>query len=292
MIQTLSIFYIFELIYGYSIVDYCSITCKKSKRISLVCENRTEKCYPGDEYLIGLTENERTLALNYHNEIRNKVAGGLINAKFMDGKAADMNVLSYSLELEFTAQCACNLMILFVEVEPIPLCHQSPKYSDTMLNQNFAYLFTGSFPDDEFMTQIKGFSADITLEKGGNPLQRMNWANSTEMGCGKTATYHKFYVCCLYNNGGEFGDPNGLDETNELYRRGEPCSECQGSDCNSKYTNLCGEIHPSKPFEPPFEMVQRIRAEDIPGKSKESQSIVWYPGKLIKYVFIIIIYLI
>lgn len=84
-----------------SSVDYCKLKCGKKHTLCA-----TRPCLPRDRCesqfkSLPLDNNERHIVVNFHNNLRNWLAKPGYNWK----GAANMQIISYNLEMEFAAQC-------------------------------------------------------------------------------------------------------------------------------------------------------------------------------------------
>lgn len=82
-----------------SSINYCDLKCGDE-------ENSACKCDPLDRRSEDLSDLQqfRKRILERHNDIRTRVASDREHLQFC-GKASNMNVLSYDLELEYVARC-------------------------------------------------------------------------------------------------------------------------------------------------------------------------------------------
>lgn len=223
----------------YKIKDYCNIKCGQDRPI--VCLRQSDKCLSDDEMcgpsaLSGITEEERIGILEEHNKIRNNIAGGKETRGDIK-EIADMNVLSYSLELEFSATCFCNACVRGKDT-----CPQTPTYQS--VGENIAYY---KYQDPKWVVNVTGqWLSQIGSHVNGpafsgssetQEFTQMIWSKTRFIGCSKTyKTNGDALYCCYYG-------PSGNVKGRPIYTVGKPCSSCDhGFTCGSSYTNLCGEV--------------------------------------------------
>lgn len=91
------------------ITDFCKLKC--NKHVNTVCRRKKYQCGAGpicpSGISSGFSAKERKLLLDEHNKKRELVASGNEKRGGMKS-AANMAALTYSLELEFVAQCWTN----------------------------------------------------------------------------------------------------------------------------------------------------------------------------------------
>lgn len=222
--------------------QYCNMNCLNDHHAAC---NR-EKCAvfrrcPTDAVMEKNTDNERTDILNLHNDLRNKLAFGDLSG-FQN--ASNMMSVSYSNELEYLAQCWSN----HCEVRNPP-CTSSMNYD--VIGTNIAYLeeyCEGSKCYQEAMQmwyqeygKIDRKSIDtFPISLKSNNFSQVIWADSNQVGCGKTFFNDGTLVVCHYT-------PSGNIPGKSIYRKGVPCTNCTLK-CNMQYKGLCGMIRESDPF--------------------------------------------
>ncbi|KAF2902256.1 hypothetical protein ILUMI_03931 [Ignelater luminosus] len=193
-----------------------------------------------------LNDRERQWIVDTHNQYRDKIALGYVTTGG-NGKASNMHVISYSKELEEIAQCQANM------------CTQKnfhKKCNGSNLGRNMLDLdkIDSRFKSNYWLlSAITTWYSEISnteesiLNKYATTIRptahftQMVWAETTQVGCGRTQFKSKTKYCilleCLYKAAGNvIGEP--------VYKRGQPCSECGFEKCNDQYKGLCGKIRP------------------------------------------------
>lgn len=229
------LFLIFKIISSYNLTEYCDLRCIHQENI--VCKRQNQNCSIahrcGSNKKSGMTDDDRKRALDYHNSLRNYVASGG-EERNSETPSSNMLLLSYSLELEYSAQCQCNSCEKNHEA-----CRITPKF--WAVAQNFYFNNTGVF---DVNTAIKFWYEEINnnkkrklvrVQKQTKNIAQLLWARTTHIGCGKTEYYNGyFFVCCNYAIRGR----KMIDASS--YKIGNPCSRCgKIFQCSRVYHNLC-----------------------------------------------------
>ncbi|XP_045488479.1 peptidase inhibitor 16-like [Pieris rapae] len=197
------------------------------------------------------TDKDKEEILNKINSRRNKVASGAIRSL---PPAKNMMKLEWNNELAFLAQrwadqCSTNDLM------------DECTGNETM-GQNIGTLY-GEAPRlspatlvDLWYMELLGFNSTIITDYRPSTTSRLAhyeyftqliWAKNRQVGCGavkfqertgnKNRTVQR--LVCNFLPGG-----NIMKQT--VYNEGNPCSDCPyKSDCNAKYTSLCGKIYVS-----------------------------------------------
>ncbi|KAF2902258.1 hypothetical protein ILUMI_03933 [Ignelater luminosus] len=203
--------------------------------------------------VLPLGNKDKEWVLYLHNTLRTRIALGQ-DTRGGNSQASNMNTISYDEELEFVAQCWANACRGTGVIHDT--CRTTKKFSN--VGQN-AYASKTAYNLDlnnrEFLTEaIKSWYEDINMsntdlidsynDHESKYFTQLMWAETTHVGCGRTAfsprsNYYSLYIYCNYGTGGNIeGDP--------VYKRGTPCSECNNSSCNEDYKGLCGEVKVSE----------------------------------------------
>ncbi|KAG5886663.1 hypothetical protein JTB14_009481 [Gonioctena quinquepunctata] len=221
-------------IYEFSCVDEWP-NCGDIKNV--VCE-RGENCYPYSSCTVRLISTSfRKEIVSKHNIYRDRVALGQ-EERGGNGEAANMMVLSYDKDLEYSALCnQCN--------KGQDECRRTKKYT---AGQNTHHVYHATQYSrqnqlntamDDWYAQVKNTSEDVIKSFSPGPYKeftQMLWAETTRVGCVMNRKGDYYYLVCNYGNkGNEIGSP--------VYVKGTPCSKCPpGMSCNTEYIALCGEI--------------------------------------------------
>lgn len=234
---------------------YCYLPCGTKKNI--VCKRAT--CYldvakcGGRAQVHALSYKEMQSIVDVHNRIRNDFAGGKLDANGIE--VADMMVLSYDKELEFTALCTSN------RCKTSKDCARTP--SHPTVGQNI-YMHTGvRYPPEFTFYEIHQAVSSWFLERQNMKdirildsyfkphdddveyFTQLVWAKTAYIGCGSTTYDNKLIIICNYAPAG-----NTLNEP--VFTKGKSCSQCPFDvTCNNEYKNLCGKVKHRLDYVPP-----------------------------------------
>lgn len=226
---------------------FCNLNCGEEH---LVCKNYRRACRPSircglDEHG-EMTQSDRKEILLTHNVLRNEMAQG--ESKWQNLTVANMNAMSYNMELEFVAQCwtnrcmyklkACLSTSMFEEVGQNVLITRQMNPSHTAV--------THWWIEREFINRDLINSYDSKENYRCGRASQVIWAETKYVGCGKTHRYGTFAFTCLY---APMGNVNGKP----IFIIGEPCSKCP-DECGKTYEGLCGKHYINDSFRPPFSM--------------------------------------
>lgn len=228
--------------------DFCKTVCGFDNtvcKMELFSCNVMEMCA---QPAIGTlpTPEDRQFILDQHNNYRNFIAMGTVY-EGGNAQAADMNCLSYSLELEFIAQCWTNNCIPGNDD-----CRATPHFSSVGQNVYIAKRTrskTNYTTQDYWLEAVKDWweerrNTEEFFLKRFHESSRISYARFTQMvwsrtqylGCGLTMTKMHVYIACNYA-------PKGNMEEAVVYEMGPPRSLCSmGNSTFSKYKYLCGSI--------------------------------------------------
>ncbi|XP_028130822.1 venom allergen 3 [Diabrotica virgifera virgifera] len=253
MAKVFKIIYIFTILYSFSSAqtntDYCSLSCGDSKHT--VCLRQDENCGAGptcgpNYRPIPLTDADRRLILDVHNDLRNKIASGK-ETTGAQPSASNMKALSYSKELETIAQCHTNKCVFEHDK-----CRRSAAHG--WVGQNLGLRSSTATDNDNeavikgaiqsWFDEVKDFNNTWVDSFGYYPTTKVvghytqaAWADTTKVGCGLTfydsGNWNNWFVACNYAPGGNIN-------TQSVYKVGKPASECGASGVNSNYPDLCG----------------------------------------------------
>lgn len=223
---------------------YCHLQCGAAHT---VCRRAMDKCGPSDfcgynSDLRRLTNKERYFLLHQHNLFRSKIATGT-------HPAANMNVFSYNMELEFIAQCWANNCRYMEDT-----CRATQEFSTP--GQNIFQTKLTRTPLEKAMDfwsrnwqylntyHIKLYQENYA--KNISYLTQLVWAETTHIGCGVSRYSIYIFIVCNYGPGGNIeGEP--------VYQIGSSCTKCKAV-CNREYKGLCGLISQPKHFNEPFQI--------------------------------------
>ncbi|CAH1371947.1 unnamed protein product, partial [Tenebrio molitor] len=215
-----------------SSINYCDLKCGDE-------ENSACKCDPLDRRSEDLSDLQqfRKRILERHNDIRTRVASDREHLQFC-GKASNMNVLSYDLELEYVARCYA-----------IKYVFHHDKCRRTSKRQSGRFFIV----KDSSLVQVQ-FITNSTIDSYGGyrgignahieDFTQMVWWSHTHVGCARVYNpdailKHDTYV--LICNYGGSREANVVGEP--VYKKGEPCTECPNNGkCNQSYLKLCGVL--------------------------------------------------
>ncbi|CAH1179748.1 unnamed protein product [Phaedon cochleariae] len=227
--------------------------CDFSSCNHTVCFRQAERCGAGSRCgpefrVVSLNDSERQQILDYHNQLRNRVAVGNQTGQ---PSATNMRALSYNKELEFIAQCWVN------ECRGNPLVHDSCRRTSnySWVGQNLAIVSdsTANFDEMTFILDLiqawfdevnvfdPSWASDGSWHHQTGHYTQMVWADTTEVGCAITRyssyangmQWHNLLLGCDYGRGGNIvGQP--------VYLVGPPASNCGSLGRNSRYPGLCG----------------------------------------------------
>lgn len=229
---------------------FCGLKCNIT--MNTVC--RLEPCRLKPYFCLKvemaeMTDASRTKIRNLHNDIRTNVASGKLTNT--PGTAADINIVSYSKELEFAAQCWANVCS-----NTSDFCRITPRFGDVGQSIYITYIGSDFDPDDIFklamdswMNEIEYITPNIYNKYIPNEryehFTQILWGKTKFLGCGRTLFDHldKAILVCNYA-------PAGNIEGQSVYTQGTPCTLCI---CPVTPV-LCGLVDNLEEFYPPFHM--------------------------------------
>lgn len=234
-------------------VNWCALKCGSQKNI--VCKRKSycglESGCKGKESK--LTQAQIDAVVDAHNRLRSDLATGK-ETRGGASKVADMSVISYHKELEYTAQCLSNTCKFQ------HWCGKGPSVGHA--GQNI-FQENGDISESKIDSMCKGWwseieKADASIFKSFHNFQvvghftQMAWAKTEYVGCGATRKGGQLLFVCNYS-------PAGNMARAPVYTEGEPCSKCPADKpCNKKYPGLCGEVNNKMDFNgcPPISAIK------------------------------------
>lgn len=200
------------------------------------------------------TEYRVNILIHIHNKWRSQIAMGAVHGL---PSASNMNVLSYSYELEFIAQCWSNACLRTLQACTSTSSYERHGETNVYLENSeqdlakitfFADLAFQSWMEEARLMKAEYIKSYVYKKEYGN-FSQVAWANSKIFGCGSTMFKKGIWFLCLYGPRGNIvGEP--------IYNTGKPCSACDpGIKCNQYHEGLCGEIEWSDSWTPPFPLI-------------------------------------
>jgi len=237
--------------------EYCSVKCRDGKQHTLCKYNGDKldaKCLRTEEESLqhSVTDKEKKIIVNKHNQLRRKIAKGKDNVSNMP-KAANMMELEWDEELAKIAQGWANQC--FYEHDD---CRQTSDGCYNSVGQNIAVRGVSRSKDakvdwnevvEAWYSEVKDYSAEnaetFVPAKKGEPavghFTQVVWATTHRVGCGFVMFYgsqplgedyyNTYYVCNYARGGNSKGSP--------VYKIGKACSQCpKNSKCNKSLCKL------------------------------------------------------
>ncbi|CAH1113370.1 unnamed protein product [Psylliodes chrysocephalus] len=230
--------------------DYCQMSCKLNNQLftHIICQRKNMNCGAGPDCgssfnPIDLTEEDKQLILDVHNELRNKVATGQETIGNQP-PASNMNALSYNEEIATFAQCHSNECQFKHDK-----CRRTAEWE--WVGQNLEKKFSSdgnvrvaiNASIHNWYREVKSFSSSWinTFAEHGVMIghyTQLVWAESKYVGCGLTnylsGDLNYFIFACNYGPGGNVAGAS-------VYKIGSPATDCPGGEsANPNYQGLCG----------------------------------------------------
>lgn len=225
-----------------STTDFCRLSCGQAHS---VCKRKP--CGPNKHCGIQfksfpLNNDEREIVVHKHNTFRSDMA----NTNMKLWPAANMQVMSYSRELEFIAQCFANSCM----ADGVDKCRSTTEYEEVGQNIYVLHKYLGQSTEREILSNalhhwqsefiffksewIDNFKlSEISQVKN---FMQLIWAETTYVGCGRARMggeiITKYVIICNYS-------PSGVIEGQPVYIKGNPCKSCEEHCSNELF--LCGE---------------------------------------------------
>lgn len=262
-------------VYNLHTTDFCRHRCgfkfnicciyKDKNAIGKPCKNRLE--------MIQFTDEDRHTLLNNYNSVRNVTAGGespRINLRNI--YASNMQILSYSKQLEYTAACwakQCTLNHSRCKANEVgelgeTICWTQSSAATTQksfrkLLYKCPMYYLYSYPDIATSVIDSVTFPSVGDDERNRETTQLLWSDTQYIGCSAVIFPHVvdgirivFIVCHFAPAGNSIG--------RSVFQRGKPCSLCSfNGRCSMMYKNLCGY---SRPFQddkwiPPIGLVAR-----------------------------------
>lgn len=235
-----------------TIEQFCTTLCGRQNTI---CMRSGKFCTVSDKCSepktqMPLNQIDRMRVTYLHNEFRNEIASGK-NTRLGTKGAENMEALSYSLELEFVAQCWANECSATRD-----WCRNTPNYDyvgqNIFLTTNVV-LFEENLEDAIafWKNQIRNMTEDqvdrFITRKGTYAVVQLIWGPTKIFGCGRVRFSSKVLIVCNYY------PPSGIPGRQMFL---PSFSGCPSKDrrCNSIFPALVGisRVPIDKYWTPPF----------------------------------------
>ena len=185
-----------------------------------------------------LTSQQKQTIIDYHNELRNQIASGLLTPpKF--SSSSNIAELVWDEKLGRLAQAFADKAIF--SHNPSRTVPELPGYIGENIYWSSFYGTVNKFDVKSAINSWFNEHKDFTLPslvflqsgKSIGHFTQIAWATTKRVGCGlktvlKGTNYQNYFVCDYHNGGNFLGQ--------KIYDTGIPCSKCK---CSSKWTNLC-----------------------------------------------------
>lgn len=228
----IKIYFLFTSAKTYTYEEYCELNCGTYE--NTVCQR--DNCSKTAGKTQPLDTEDRLLILDENNKFRNLSAHGE-GQSVKTPTIGNMEILSYDMELEFSAQCWAN-----AGEHDHDNCRRTPHYDHVGQNLFFNEEVGGK-PTKSFLkkaifnwfsegNQLRDYPKLFKYQKKSSNYFQMIWPTTKFVGCGRALTKGGITVLvCNYF-------PIGNLEGSTLYTRKEVCSQC--TECNFHYSGLCG----------------------------------------------------
>ncbi|XP_044260951.1 venom allergen 5-like [Tribolium madens] len=240
-------------------VKFCKIYCGSDRHSACECSSRDGR----QEFELDKIVKFREFVVSEHNKYRDFLASGN-ETRGGASSAADMMVLSYSLELEFMVRCwgRSRFHGYYDSCRKMSNGRNAAQNIAGSATQDYAFELVEE-QIDRWYGQIKDMTADIfdsfRLRKDEgikiNHFTAMVWGQANVIGCARIftqdtikagfidPTFHQSLIC-------DYGITILEKDTSikgvnvkgrPVYTKGKPCSKCpENFKCNLNYTSLCG----------------------------------------------------
>ncbi|KAF2896319.1 hypothetical protein ILUMI_09858, partial [Ignelater luminosus] len=234
-------------------IDYCQIGCpynEEDQQLHTICmlNHTCEKALTCSRYFnLPFSEKEKRKIVDFHNELRNKIALAKEGCVSADRKpfppAANMRQIVWDKELEFMAQCWANQCPI---AEHNSCMHKF--YGNIPVGKNSVWIsknhvikeFSLVHKECQHVTlkQIEKYRSRISGLPYIGRFTQMIWWNTSLIGCARTRflvrrSGMRYHITCNYAASGNY-------QNEPIYTEGKPCSQCPaGTTCDKKYKGLC-----------------------------------------------------
>ena len=185
-----------------------------------------------------LTPEQKQAITDYHNELRNQIASGLLTPpKF--SLASNMVELVWDERLGRLAQTFADKAIF--AHNPSRVIPELPGYIGENIYWSSFYGTTNKFDVksaiNSWFSEHKDFNlSNLVFMQNGKQIghfTQVAWATTKRVGCGlktvlKGNNYQNYFVCDYHTGGNFLGQ--------KIYENGVPCTKCK---CSSKWKALC-----------------------------------------------------
>lgn len=256
---------------------FCDLKCERGRHTVCFfepCRMTAKNC--GTIYeMVPLNKIESNQMLWKHNEARTYVSQEGSFTHLLP--SSDMNVLYYSEELAFVAQCWANTCWSFGEHDQ---CRSTSRYDSVGQNTFLSngaevnatnvldYAFDFWVQEANFADQdVVDVYEEARARRAPHFLQVVA-AKVTHIGCGRSKFGHSwttyYFVVCNYG-------PGGLVEGEEVYKAGEVCKSCT---CDRQYVYLCARHEEYEKFKAPFVLNRNALSEFSRGSGARSSPVL------------------
>lgn len=237
-----------NVLFSFKVTPFCKTTCGLDNLVCKLKPCSVLNCRPPSG-MLPLSKEDRIYLFNEHNRIRDEIAAGR-SKQFKNVTASNMNVLTYSLELEFAAQCCANQCKNYTKI-----CQSAPSLG-YYRQFKFEFLHVGQADKElALRNMIDTLSSElqfIDFTDLGEYIPNLNkdrsaqmiWGVTTHFGCGRVRNSNVIQIICSYA-------PPGRVSYSPIFDIGEPCKKCA---CSKIYLNLCGNgfVEDGRDWTPPF----------------------------------------
>lgn len=238
--------------------DFCKHKCGTRLNICCIYGPGYGKSCMSRPYIYDFHDWETEVLLHSFNTVRNQVASGRSLRMDIRGITANnMNVLSYSAELAYSASCwakQCTVNHSRCKAVEGGLVGETVCVAKAF-NRKFRNVTLTMIQDCplQFLLGFPHFTQKILdrliLPLGSDDERNRDsvqviWAKTEYIGCSMSAFpneekgFSTVIMVCHYFPAGNIRDRS-------IFGRGKPCTECGNRMCNNMYSSLCGDVIPS-----------------------------------------------
>uniref|UniRef100_A0A1W7RAS5 Cysteine-rich secretory protein n=1 Tax=Hadrurus spadix TaxID=141984 RepID=A0A1W7RAS5_9SCOR len=198
----------------------------------------------------GVTEEDKKIILDIHNEFRNKIALGQETSPRQQPPAANMIQMEWDNELAEIAQAHSDQCIFEHDNAPQRQVENFPVGQNlliTMLSKTINWRKIRMWYTSEINYFYPQYRQPFTFATAYGHFSQMVWAKTWKVGCGVSVFYDnvdnmdKVLYTCNYG-------PAGNMRGDAVYSVGAPCSQCpKNTQCSNEYKGLCKSLTPDGP---------------------------------------------